>query len=135
MGRAGALLAASALLCIVGCTSTGSPSSPGADASTSPSSPSSPSSSAPSAGSVWDDVVVVLDPGHQLGNSRFASSVNAPVPDGAGTTKACNTVGASTNSGYPESSFTWRSAERRVGKEWVSTCRSRWSPYKQKKKK
>src|SRR3546814_21062237 len=22
-----------------------------------------------------------------------------------------------------------RSAERRVGKEWVSTCRSRWSPY------
>src|SRR3546814_10687781 len=23
----------------------------------------------------------------------------------------------------------FRSAERRVGKEWVSTCRSRWSPY------
>src|SRR3546814_10939476 len=23
----------------------------------------------------------------------------------------------------------YRSAERRVGKEWVSTCRSRWSPY------
>src|SRR3546814_15782515 len=23
----------------------------------------------------------------------------------------------------------WRSAERRVGKECVSTCRSRWSPY------
>src|SRR3546814_12970741 len=22
-----------------------------------------------------------------------------------------------------------RSAERRVGKEWVSTCRARWSPY------
>src|SRR3546814_15904313 len=28
-----------------------------------------------------------------------------------------------------------RSAERRVGKECVSTCRSRWSPYHQKKKK
>src|SRR3546814_12100841 len=28
-----------------------------------------------------------------------------------------------------------RSAERRVGKEWVSTCRSRWSPYQYKKKK
>src|SRR3546814_13547659 len=27
-----------------------------------------------------------------------------------------------------------RSEERRVGKEWVSTCRSRWSPYQQKKK-
>src|SRR3546814_19425048 len=24
---------------------------------------------------------------------------------------------------------TLRSEERRVGKEWVSTCRSRWSPY------
>src|SRR3546814_15108960 len=28
-----------------------------------------------------------------------------------------------------------RSEERRVGKEWVSTCRSRWSPYPYKKKK
>src|SRR3546814_17803172 len=27
-----------------------------------------------------------------------------------------------------------RSEERRVGKEWVSTCRSRWSPYHLKKK-
>src|SRR3546814_17652177 len=25
-----------------------------------------------------------------------------------------------------------RSEERRVGKEWVSTCRSRWSPYHNK---
>src|SRR3546814_12134639 len=28
-----------------------------------------------------------------------------------------------------------RSEERRVGKECVSTCRSRWSPYQSKKKK
>src|SRR3546814_20792972 len=27
-----------------------------------------------------------------------------------------------------------RSEERRGGKEWVSTCRSRWSPYTSKKK-
>src|SRR3546814_12023391 len=27
-----------------------------------------------------------------------------------------------------------RSEERRVGKEWVSTCRFRWSPYTKKKK-
>src|SRR3546814_12496466 len=27
-----------------------------------------------------------------------------------------------------------RSEERRVGKEWVSTCRSRWAPYHYKKK-
>src|SRR3546814_12916512 len=26
-------------------------------------------------------------------------------------------------------SIAWRSEERRVGKECVSTCRSRWSPY------
>src|SRR3546814_19968595 len=29
----------------------------------------------------------------------------------------------------------WRSEERRVGQECVSTCRSRWSPYRSKKKK
>src|SRR3546814_16213301 len=28
-----------------------------------------------------------------------------------------------------------RTEERRVGQEWVSTCRSRWSPYLYKKKK
>src|SRR3546814_13116542 len=47
------------------------------------------------------------------------------------------------NSGAPtraSSAFTvWliadRSEERRVGKECVSTCRSRWSPYHEKKKK
>src|SRR3546814_12008928 len=32
-------------------------------------------------------------------------------------------------------SRTGRSEERRVGKECVSTCRSRWSPYHYKKKK
>src|SRR3546814_19054104 len=31
--------------------------------------------------------------------------------------------------------FATRSEERRVGKECVSTCRSRWSPYPSKKKK
>src|SRR3546814_14233902 len=31
--------------------------------------------------------------------------------------------------------FKTRSEERRVGKECVSTCRSRWSPYHEKKKK
>src|SRR3546814_15938704 len=29
--------------------------------------------------------------------------------------------------------LTARSEERRVGKEWVSTCRSRWAPYHKKK--
>src|SRR3546814_11811081 len=38
----------------------------------------------------------------------------------------------------PAKVMTWtadRSEERRVGKECVSTCRSRWSPYPEKKKK
>src|SRR3546814_18248873 len=30
--------------------------------------------------------------------------------------------------------LSWRSEERRVGKECVRTCRSRWSPYHTKKK-
>src|SRR3546814_16557123 len=34
-----------------------------------------------------------------------------------------------------EAAATDRSEERRVGKECVSTCRSRWSPYNKKKKK
>src|SRR3546814_1689513 len=29
----------------------------------------------------------------------------------------------------PQPTPAWRSEERRVGKECVSTCRSRWSPY------
>src|SRR3546814_19483651 len=30
---------------------------------------------------------------------------------------------------HPDGDKDWRSEERRVGKECVSTCRSRWSPY------
>src|SRR3546814_12975119 len=33
-----------------------------------------------------------------------------------------------------EQDLAWRSEERRVGKECVSTCRSRWSQYHYKKK-
>src|SRR3546814_2572662 len=36
--------------------------------------------------------------------------------------------------GRPDQVGHRRSEERRVGKEWVSTCRSRWSPYHYKKK-
>src|SRR3546814_17195550 len=36
---------------------------------------------------------------------------------------------------YTEDRDKLRSEERRVGKECVSTCRSRWSPYNKKKKK
>src|SRR3546814_20084643 len=40
-------------------------------------------------------------------------------------------LGTSSTTAYVESA---RSEERRVGKECVSTCRSRWSPYHKKKK-
>src|SRR3546814_15778699 len=40
---------------------------------------------------------------------------------------------APSNLPVPEYAFT-RSEERRVGKECVSTCQSRWSPYPSKKK-
>ena len=55
---------------------------------------------------------VVLDPGHNGGNAAHPAEVNAPVPDGAGGTKPCNTTGTATNAGYPEHAFTWDVALR-----------------------
>jgi N-acetylmuramoyl-L-alanine amidase len=56
--------------------------------------------------------VVVLDPGHNGGNAAHPAVVNAPVPDGAGGTKPCNTTGTETDAGYPEHAFTWDVAQR-----------------------
>jgi N-acetylmuramoyl-L-alanine amidase len=54
----------------------------------------------------------VLDPGHNGGNAAHPEVVNAPVPDGAGGTKPCNTTGTETDAGYPEHAFTWDVALR-----------------------
>lgn len=51
--------------------------------------------------------VVVIDPGHNGGNSGATEEINRPVPDGNGGTKACNTVGTQTNAGYAEHAFAW----------------------------
>jgi N-acetylmuramoyl-L-alanine amidase len=51
--------------------------------------------------------VVVIDPGHQLGNHNFPRRINRPVPAG-GFRKPCNTTGTATNGGYPEATFAWR---------------------------
>ncbi|CAI9403447.1 N-acetylmuramoyl-L-alanine amidase family protein [Nocardioides sp. T2.26MG-1] len=51
--------------------------------------------------------VVVLDPGHQLGNHNYPRRINRLVPAG-GFRKACNTTGTATNGGYPEATFAWR---------------------------
>lgn len=53
--------------------------------------------------------VIVLDPGHQLGNRHFPEQINRPVPAG-GSTKPCNTTGTATAGGYPEATFTWKVA-------------------------
>lgn len=50
--------------------------------------------------------VVVIDPGHHLGNSHHLAQINKLVPAGFGLRKACNTTGTSTNSGYAEARFT-----------------------------
>jgi N-acetylmuramoyl-L-alanine amidase len=47
---------------------------------------------------------VFLDPGH---NSVNDASLTRQVPNGRGSTKQCNTSGASTNDGYAEHAFNW----------------------------
>ncbi|SFB86950.1 N-acetylmuramoyl-L-alanine amidase [Nocardioides terrae] len=80
---------------------------------------------------------VVLDPGHQLGNSRHLAQINHLVTAGP-SRKACNTTGTSTNGGYPEATFTWRVAQvvrrslQRAGARVVltrsSNSRAAWGP-------
>jgi len=50
--------------------------------------------------------VVVLDPGHNGGNGAAPAQIDRKV-DAGGFQKECDTVGASTDSGYPEHAFTW----------------------------
>ncbi|WP_261556893.1 N-acetylmuramoyl-L-alanine amidase [Frankia tisae] len=54
---------------------------------------------------------IVLDPGHNGGNSRAATAISRPVPAG-GFDKECDTVGAETDGGYPEHAFTFDLAQR-----------------------
>ncbi|MBA3232875.1 MAG: N-acetylmuramoyl-L-alanine amidase [Propionibacteriales bacterium] len=54
--------------------------------------------------------VVVLDPGHQLGNSRHLRAISRQVNAG-GFYKACNTTGTATNGGFAEATFAWRTAQ------------------------
>jgi N-acetylmuramoyl-L-alanine amidase len=53
--------------------------------------------------------VIVIDPGHQLGNSSHLTQINRPV-DAGGFQKACNTTGTATNAGFPEATLTWKVA-------------------------
>lgn len=57
--------------------------------------------------------VILLDPGHQLGNSnpKFAKQMSRKKFNGT-SVKGCNTTGTATNSGFPESTFNWRVANK-----------------------
>ncbi len=55
--------------------------------------------------------LVVIDPGHQLGNRHFPRQIHRLVPAG-GFRKPCNTTGTATDGGYPEATFTWDVALR-----------------------
>ncbi|WP_045843747.1 Rv3717 family N-acetylmuramoyl-L-alanine amidase [Mycobacterium lepromatosis] len=52
-------------------------------------------------------MVVFIDPGHNGSND---ASIRRQVPTGRGGTKDCQASGTSTNSGYPEHTFTWNTA-------------------------
>jgi N-acetylmuramoyl-L-alanine amidase len=54
-------------------------------------------------------MVVFIDAGHNGSND---ASINRQVPTGRGGTKDCQASGTSSNSGYPEHTFTWDTALR-----------------------
>jgi len=49
--------------------------------------------------------VVVIDPGHNLGNFKHPTEINRQVNIGTNS-KECDTTGTATNAGYPEARFT-----------------------------
>src|SRR3546814_17383499 len=61
------------------------------------------------------------------GPASGLTSDSLPVAEDSGTPAGTSLQLRGSGSGY--GAFSWRSEERRVGKEGVSTCRSRWSPY------
>ncbi len=81
--------------------------------------------------------VVVIDPGHQLGNHNFPAKINRLVPAG-GFRKPCNTTGTATRGGFAEATFAWRVSLRlktqleRLGARVVLTrqvnSQKRWGP-------
>lgn len=93
---------------LTGCQSGAKPVAPPAAATPAPAPDRTP-------GSATDDDrplagrVVVLDPGHQLGNRHFPEEIAEPV-DAGGFMKECNTTGTATEDGYPEATFTWEVA-------------------------
>ena len=83
--------------------------------------------------------IILLDPGHQLGNSNPKFSRQLAKKKFNGTTvKGCNTTGTATNSGFPEATFNWNVARQlkklleakgaRVELTRESNSRDSWGP-------
>lgn len=80
---------------------------------------------------------IVVDPGHQLGNSRFPDKINRLVPAGD-FNKPCNSTGTATDGGYAEATLNWqvstilakklRQLGARVHLTRHSNRRDRWGP-------
>lgn len=106
-----------ALVLLAGCAGGSTDGAPGATASTRSPGPSgtiageSPPGepTQPLPGRPLSGKVVVLDPGHQLGNRHHGAEITRPV-DAGGFDKDCNTTGTASSSGFPEATFTWRVA-------------------------
>lgn len=85
--------------------SSSTPNATGKDSPT-PTSPStSPSTPNPEPKKILAGKTIVIDPGHSNGQH-----LTNKVPDGRGGSKACNTSGTATNSGYPEHTANWEVA-------------------------
>lgn len=74
--------------------------------------PSTTESSAPAPTPAERPPVVVLDPGHNGGNTGAPGEINRQVPAGRGRYKACNTTGTATDGGYAEHAFNFDVAGR-----------------------
>lgn len=117
---ASAALVAAASLLLAGCAPVSAPPGPGPSTSPTAASTTSPPAAATtlpgtaptSTASVAGAPIVVLDPGHNGGNSTHLAEINRQVPDGRGGTKPCNTTGTETDAGYPEHAFTFDVAQR-----------------------
>ena len=104
MRRVAVLLLAGAL---AGCGGGGRPAPPAPPSTAPPSTAPAPSAApGPLSGRV-----VALDAGHDGGNAAQPQRIAALVEAG-GYRKACNTVGTSTDDGYPEHAFTFDVVER-----------------------
>ena len=63
----------------------------------------------PTAKGILDGKVIVIDPGHNGGNAGAPTVINKLVWNGR-ETEACDTTGAQTAAGYPETLFNWNVA-------------------------